>query len=1218
MKISEIFQKDIDRHINGVIKADQLDDDSVWQELDEFVVTKELSEHLRKFFARYCETFHSQNSTAATSKNGVWVSGFFGSGKSHFIKVLFHLLANEEHSHINLKTQQKETKRAVEFFENKIDDAVTHADLKQAAASKTDVILFNIDSKADNKKSDNNKTAQKYNIVLAVFLKVLNQKLGYSPDHFHIAHLERYLDEKGKYQEFQNVYKTLTSTNWKQERDAYEFNRDEVIETFSKVLGQSKEASEKWFDSAENNFPLTVEKFAEWTKEYLDKQQDKKHRIVFFADEIGQFIGSDTNLMLNLQTIVEQLGTVCGGRAWIVVTSQEDIETVIQTQTNARKDFSKIQGRFETRLNLSSRNVDEVIQERLLRKNDDNPIVKKTLLQLYHEKGDILKNQLSFKDCSFTWKEFKSEDDFVQIYPFVPYQFKLLQLIFESIRKTGVAGLHLAEGERSLLDAFQLAAKTIMDKEVGILIPLYCFFPAIESFLESTIKRSFDHVENSKKFKPFDKDVLRLLFLICRVDQMIGNIDNLVTLCLDKVDANRMELKKRIEESLNNLESESLIKVNDGVYTFLTNEEQDVRREIKGISVTLMEKSKSTGKIIFDEIFQDQKKYRHPVTKKDFQFNRLCDKHPFDRSIEKAALLVSIISPFCEDETYNNDSICFASSIENNGKILIRLSYNEQFERELQNYIRIKKYIEDKSKNNISETMSQILKNLKSDNDSCKKNIDKLLNNILINADYFIAGQKLTFKTLTPDKALDEALNKFIENKYDKLSLLQKHEEPQREIHAILFRDDVATLNLSLPENNPLALDEVRKYIEISTSKNLEINLHDACRNRFSEQPYGWSDIETALLFVQLYAVSEINFLINGDIPKREELDKSLKDTKNWPRIRIVKKKVTNPETLKKAQELGRSLFTAMGPTRTEVDLYKFLTTKLKERQNRLNDFAAQINNGKYPGKKIIDQFNSIVSDLLRFNENDSQRFFQKFNEQSESLKQLNDEYRDIDDFFTNQKPIWDDMLKKADELSANRRRLVRDNESIKEAFEQLDTIKKLPEPYSRIREIPDLLNKISTENNKLIEQQRKKSCEKILQCIESVNKNTIMNDACKSSDQVIKSASKTNQLLYDYVTEAVKAVAINSTGSIIDEAVQALEKIPIMTSVDTIICTEKEVIKDFEKNNDDLTKSKTIHPADLLTKPYLETKTDVEEFLNKLRNEMENAISNNKRIKIQ
>ena len=83
MKIQNLFERDIYRPINGVVKADQLDDASVWQELDEFVVTRELDQHLRKFFSAYVDTINQPNDPDVSGKIGVWVSGFFGSGKSH-------------------------------------------------------------------------------------------------------------------------------------------------------------------------------------------------------------------------------------------------------------------------------------------------------------------------------------------------------------------------------------------------------------------------------------------------------------------------------------------------------------------------------------------------------------------------------------------------------------------------------------------------------------------------------------------------------------------------------------------------------------------------------------------------------------------------------------------------------------------------------------------------------------------------------------------------------------------------------------------------------------------------------------------------------------------------------------------------------------------------------------------------------------------------------
>ncbi len=99
MRIEHLFHKDIFRPINGVVKADQLDEASVWQELDEFVVTRELDQHLRKFFSTYCDALDHSHDPDVAGKIGVWVSGFFGSGKSHFIKVLSYLLQNQTHTH---------------------------------------------------------------------------------------------------------------------------------------------------------------------------------------------------------------------------------------------------------------------------------------------------------------------------------------------------------------------------------------------------------------------------------------------------------------------------------------------------------------------------------------------------------------------------------------------------------------------------------------------------------------------------------------------------------------------------------------------------------------------------------------------------------------------------------------------------------------------------------------------------------------------------------------------------------------------------------------------------------------------------------------------------------------------------------------------------------------------------------------------------------------
>ena len=714
MRIENLFQKDISRPINGVVKADQLDESSVWQELEEFVVTKELDQHLRRFFSSYCEAMEKTGDPDVAGKIGVWVSGFFGSGKSHFIKVLSYLLNNKKHTHSG------QTRQAVEFFNHKIKDAMLLGDIKRAVASHTDVILFNIDSKADNRAGRD--------AILAVFLKVLNELAGYSGDHPHIAHMERYLEGKGRLEVFHDAYRALTGTNWTDERDAYAFNRDEVIKALVPSLHQSERSCEKWIDGAEGNFALTIENFCQWVLDYLDGRGEG-HRIIFLVDEVGQFIGTDTHRMLNLQTITEELGTVCKGRAWVVVTSQEDIDAVLGEIRGTRaNDFSKIQGRFRTRLSLSSANVDEVIQERLLAKREE---VRHDLESEYAKQGDILKNQLSFKDAGMTFPQFRNADDFVRDYPFAPYQFKLLQKIFESIRKAGATGLHLAQGERSLLDAFQHAGQSVSHMEVGILVPLYRFYPSIESFLDTTVKRTIDQAKDNASLEDFDTRLLEVLFLIRYVDEVKGNVDNLVTLCLDQIDADRLALRKTIEASLQRLERETLVNRSGDTYFFLTSEERDINREIKNVELGSAEEAKLVGELVFEDVLKGHRKHRFSANKMDFSFNRMCDAHPVGNRTE-GALVVSIVTPLADNyEVYQEDGKCVLKSSREGGQVLIRLRNDENLARELRALLRTDKYIRTKDDGTLPATTKRIHRDLADENRIRRDHLIRLLGEML-------------------------------------------------------------------------------------------------------------------------------------------------------------------------------------------------------------------------------------------------------------------------------------------------------------------------------------------------------------------------------------------------------------------------------------------------------------------------------------------------------
>ena len=1190
MRIQNLFQKDIFRPINGVVKADQLDESSVWQELEEFVVTKELDQHLRRFFSSYCEAMDKTGDPDVAGRIGVWVSGFFGSGKSHFLKVLSYLLNNETHTH------DGQTRRAVEFFDPKIKDAMLLGDIRRAVASHTDVILFNIDSKADNRAGRD--------AILAVFLKVLNELAGYSGDHPHIAHMERYLEGKGGLGIFHDAYRTLTSTHWTEERDAYAFNRDEVIKALAHTLRQSEQSCEKWIDGAEGNFALTIENFCKWVQDYLDSRGED-HRIVFLVDEVGQFIGTDPHLMLNLQTITEELGTVCMGRAWVVVTSQEDIDAVLgEMQGTRANDFSKIQGRFRTRLSLSSANVDEVIQERLLAKREE---VRADLKAEYAKQGDILKNQLSFKDVGTTFPQFRDADDFVRDYPFAPYQFKLLQKIFESIRKAGATGLHLAQGERSLLDAFQHAGQSVSNMEVGILVPLYRFYPSIESFLDTTVKRTIDQARDNASLEDFDTRLLEVLFLIRYVDEVKGNVDNLVTLCLDQIDADRLALRKNIEACLQRLERETLVNRSGDTYFFLTSEERDINREIKNVELSSAEEAKLLGELVFDDVLKGQRKHRFSTNKMDFSFNRTCDAYPVGNRTE-GGLIVSILTPLADDYESYQDGKCVLDSGQDGGQVLIRVRDDESLGRELRTLLRTDKYIRTKDDGTLPPTTKRIHRDLADENRIRRERLTSLLGEMLAAASYFVAGQRLEVAGSAPQAALSEAMEYLIQNTFTKMSYLKTlRDDPLKEIQAVLRSNDIGQHNLGMdmPQGNPQATEDLRGYIELCTKTSRQVVLFDMLTARYANRPYGWPEFEVILLLARLYMAGEVQFVSGGAAIPKGKLYEALTSRHKWRNITVVQRATSKPEDVKKARELGRDVFSEMGPEGEDA-LFEFLKGRLEGWREKLSRYRDMADTGSYPGAEDIADSLSLLNTLVA--PEDSNRFLAQVNERGSDLRDVADRFHDLDHFYEHQRPMWDKLSAESGRFKLNQMELER-NDSAGSALRRMSEILAAPSPYGLVKEAEGLIRTVSEVNEELLSARRAQALATIAKQTASVSTEV----STAGGDEPLKTTCLTPlKNLANQVSTHDSLAHIDQAES---EAVRLKDE--ALTQVERYLARKAEEGK-AKQDKLVIRPRRVVSPVKLVKSPYLESQVDVDAFLDDLRTELTDALARNERIEIR
>ena len=670
MKIKDMFAKKIDREIQGVIIVGQGEDANVSQELEEYVVTRELQKHFADFYSAY-----KKGIVGTTPKMGVWISGFFGSGKSHFLKILSYLLEN----------RQVGDRKAMDYFveDKKIVDPMVLADMKLAADTPTDVILFNIDSKSETNGKQNK------DAIVNVFLKVFNQMQGFCGSIPHVADLERRLSEEGRYDEFKAAFEEEYGDPWEESRQDFDFIQDSVVDALVSMDFMSEAAARNWCEKAVEPYTISIEDFAKRVKNYIERK-GSNHHVVFLVDEIGQYIGDDSKLMLNLQTVTEELGKECMGKAWVIVTSQQDIDSITKVKGN---DFSKIQGRFDTRLSLSSANVDAVIKKRILEKTEP---AAQTLRLLYEQKATIIKNLIVFNDTAEK-KLYASAEDFAEVYPFVPYQFNLLSSVLTSIRTHGASGKHLSGGERSMLALFKESAVNVMNEEAGVIVPFHLFYDALQNFLDHShsgvIIRAYDnsYINPEKKDKDvFAINVLKTLFMIKYVLEIEANIDNITSLMIENIDDDRIELKGRVEEALKVLMRQMLVQKNGSIYVFLTDEEQEVNNEIEKENVETPEIITKVAEMIFEDIFPG-KRYTYPVFngRYAFGFNQFVDDRPY-KANQNYDIGLRVLTPWYDGSTEDGTLRMMSGQ---SREVLVVLPNDAEFLTEIQSYLKIEGFL---------------------------------------------------------------------------------------------------------------------------------------------------------------------------------------------------------------------------------------------------------------------------------------------------------------------------------------------------------------------------------------------------------------------------------------------------------------------------------------------------------------------------------------------
>ncbi|MCS5503512.1 BREX system P-loop protein BrxC [Lysinibacillus sp. A4] len=1039
MILKDMFLKSIERDIRGVIKVAQTSDKDIYNELDEYVVTQELHKHFSKFYDNY-----QRGIVGETDKMGVWISGFFGSGKSHFLKILAYLLEN----------RMVENEYPVNLFEDKIKDPLVYANMKKAADIETEVVLFNIDSKSslDNK--------SKEDAILRVFMKVFYEHRGYYGDIPGVAEMEKYLDRQGQFEAFKQEFQSLVGESWEERRSTFYFDQDFVIEALGKVINLSEASARKWIEEKVDDFEMDIQTFAKDVKEYIDSKGPNFH-LVFLVDEIGQYIGDNRNLMLNLQTLTEDLGTYAEGKVWVMVTSQESIDSIIKVKGD---DFSRIQGRFDTRLSLSSISVDEVIKKRILEKQ---PHVTDKLKAIYPEKSAILKNLISFRESTADLRGYDHEQEFAEVYPFIPYQFKLLQNVFEQVRKHGSSGKHLSEGERSMLSAFKEAALFYKQEEEGTLIPFYAFYDTIKEFLNPAISRVIDGAKENPALKDdeFNIDLLKVLFMIKYVKELPATIDNIATLMVTNIDEDKLQLKEKIKSAVRKLIAQTLIQKNGDYYVFLTDDEQDINREIKQVTIDEDVLKRELANTIFLDLYEEKRfNYSKHYA---FPFNQKMDEKNYGN--QTSSIGVQIISPLSDHYQKSQQELMLLTS--GSGEMLIKLGANDSYVEEMEEALKIEDYRKKKNPLQQPENIQNILNNKQVEVKDRKRRVRDLLTEAIKDAEFYIYGEKVEIKGSSVKEKINAAFKVLVDNVFIKLGYIQDHLDSEKDLVTLLNTDNS---QLSLDDSivakpNQEAKREVFEFVDLQDQIKKQITVKKIY-DRYQNKPYGWKPLDIAALIVELLMEQRIRIRYNSEyIEPAKDTNKiitALVKSSESEKAIVVKRTKVDEALIRTAKSICKDVFNTTNLADDEDGLLKDIQSLMETQISEIKGYKARYEGRKYPGMSLLNKgleyFEQFDAKL------DSVSFFERLKELEDNLLDWEEDIAYVKSFFeTNQKELFDKGLAAYKKYEDNKNYLF--GEEIEQPMQQLQAILNDPIPYKKIKEIPELTNALDVSFNKVL-----------------------------------------------------------------------------------------------------------------------------------------------------
>lgn len=1045
MKFKDLYEKGLDRKVNPAVSASDLSEDTINTEIQEYVFTEEIIVNLYKVLTNI--------KVNQGSHVGIWINGYYGSGKSHFLKYAGYCLSGKysERAFDRLIDTTRKIMASSKGMSKLEEEGVSFSELKAlqnwyANQAEIEMVMFNIGDVHNVNDSGNA-------VFTTIFWNQFNAKRGYNSFHLALAqYLEKALDDDGKFEEFKEYVKSK-GYDWERNISRFAAGSLDLALQMAQEVDPALATDVIRTRVLNNEVNVSVEAFAAELKEYIDKKNNRNARVLFFVDEVSQFIGRNEGVLLQLQSLVKRVDEVCESRVWIACTAQQTLDEVVtNVGRSATDEVGKILGRFEVRASLQGTSPEYITQKRILDKKGE---VEIQLSGMFEQKKAMLDAQFVLPS---TYQAYRNKEDFAGFYPFVPYQFQLIMKVLDSFVNMNYVDKQVKGNERSLLNITFSIAKETAEWEVGEFIPFDRFFGAMfRGSMQHLGQRAMENARQALELitddekQVFYRRVVHVLFMVCNLSDVdkqsfSATIDNIVTLLMTKVDASKAAIKNDVSQVLAFLIDKAVIrkiKTENGseIYEFYTEEESKVAQIIKNQQVDSNTYSEELYKIIYNHFGFSASTNKETYATRSFSIGgnvdgRSCLANNADVVVD---FLTTVGTDSPEQYAFNNmpNHLVFFLSPQ--------FKDNQELQQSFLDYCRVQRFAQEPAISEERQRTKRLFQERAKD--MYEKDIKPKFQQILDTCPVISGQNVFSASELGTAKKQDRyktALSRHLGNLYEFAQVVNRPEFPktQSDLSTKILRPIEETL-ISVPLST--AEKKVKDYLDRSLH---DVTVADVIR-QFAKVPYGWSDI------CSIYVVNELvrrhlyafNYNNNPNVSREDTARNIVRDAS---RFTIEKAKAISQDILNQFIESWKHIFNVMTVTGSNdsTELYRNCKEMDGSALNKLlknyRELSRKVNG--CPFAAVIDKAIALMEHWLTIR--DHKEFFMAIIDARESAGQLFDRCKNINTFAGDQFDNYERIKKFVDE---NRDNFAFLPDEQKGAVESLHMISSDQEPWNNM-----------------------------------------------------------------------------------------------------------------------------------------------------------------------